>query len=412
VTRPPDPGPFDHDTADHGTVVPPATGPLAGLRVLDLTSVIMGPFATQILGDLGADVVSVEDIGGDTNRVMGPGPHPQLSGTSLNLLRNKRNVSLDLKRPEGREAFLRLAETADVVVTNLRPGPLGRLGLDYERVRARRPDVIFCTAHGWPSDHPRANAPAYDDIVQAATGIADVLGRANGRPMLMPSIIADKVSGLTIAYAVLAALHHRDRTGEGQHVEVPMVDAVRAFMLVEHGSAGVSEPPLGPPGYNRILTPHRRPQQTTDGFVNVLPYSQNHYEDLFVAGGRADLVGDDRIRSGRSRIANADSLYQDVAAVIATNTTSHWLAFCDEHGIPASKVVTLDELLAELPVVEHPVAGRYRQTPLPVRFSATPSNVRRHAPLIGEHGDEVLGEVGYDEDELTMLRDVGALRRR
>jgi crotonobetainyl-CoA:carnitine CoA-transferase CaiB-like acyl-CoA transferase len=228
----------------------------------------------------------------------------------------------------------------------------------------------------------------------------------------MPSIIADKVSGLTIAYAILAALHHRDRTGEGQHVEVPMVDAVRAFLLVEHGSAAVPEPPLGPPGYNRILTPHRRPQQTTDGFVNVLPYSQNHYEDLFVAGGRPDLVGDDRIRSGRARIANADSLYQDVAAVIATNTTSHWLAFCDEHGIPASKVVTLEELMAELPVVDHPHAGAYRQTPSPVRFSATPANVRRHAPLIGEHGDEILAEVGYDEAALTALRESGALRRR
>ena len=409
--------PDDDPAADPaaGSVAVPvaaATGPLAGLRVLDLTSVIMGPFATQILGDLGADVISVEDVAGDTNRVMGPGPHPQFSGTTLNLLRNKRNVSLDLKHPDGREVFLRLVSASDVMITNLRPGPLGRLGLAYDDVRARRPDIVFCTAHGWPSDSERADAPAYDDIVQAATGIADVLGRAQGRPLLVPSIIADKVSGLTIAYAVLAALHHRSRTGRGQHVEVPMVDAVRAFMLVEHGAAGIPEPPLGRPGYNRILTPHRRPQQTTDGFVNVLPYSQTHYDDLFRAGGRDDLAGDDRVRTGRARIANSDGLYQDVAAILATASTAHWLAFCDEHGIPASAVVTLEEMVAELPIVDHPLAGPYRQTPSPVRFSATPANVRRHAPTIGQHGTEVLAEAGYSDDEIASLWAAGAVRKR
>ncbi len=400
------------EVADGATSVPAATGPLAGVRVLDLTSVIMGPFATQILGDLGADVVSVEDIGGDTNRVMGAGPHPQLSGTSMNLLRNKRNISLDLKLADGREAFLRLAERADIVVTNLRPGPLDRLRLTYDDLRARNPKVILCTAHGWPSDSDRAEDPAYDDIIQAATGIADVLGRANGRPMLVPSIIADKVSGLTITYAVLAALHHRDVRGQGQHVEVPMVDAVRAFLLVEHGSAAIAEPPLGPPGYVRILTPNRRPQQTTDGYVNVLPYSQQHYEDLFRAGGRDDMVGDERVATGRARIANSDSLYRDIATVLATNTTAHWLAFCGTHKIPASEVRTLEQLVQELPVVEHPIAGSYRQTPSPVRFSATPANVRRHAPLIGQDGDEVLAEVGYSDDERATLWASGALRKR
>lgn len=399
-------------SADETASVPPATGPLAGVHVLDLTSVIMGPFATQILGDLGADVVSVEDIGGDTNRAMGPGPHPQLSGTSMNLLRNKRNISLDLKHPDGREACLRLVERADIVITNLRPGPLARLQLDYAHLAARNPQVILCTAHGWPSDSDRAEDPAYDDIIQAATGIADVLGRANGRPMLVPSIIADKVSGLTITYAVLAALHHRDVTGQGQHVEVPMVDAVRAFLLVEHGSAAVPEPPLGPPGYVRILTPNRRPQQTTDGFVNVLPYSREHYEDIFRAGGRLDLLDDPRLATTKDRIANSDSLYRDLASIIATDSTAAWLAFCEEHRIPASEVRTLEQLVGELPVVEHPIAGPYRQTPMPARYSATPSNVRRHAPLIGQDGDDVLAEVGYTADERAALRAAGALRSR
>lgn len=398
--------------ADDAASVPPATGPLAGVRVLDLTSVIMGPFATQILGDLGADVVSVEDIGGDTNRAMGQGPHPQLSGTSMNLLRNKRNISLDLKHPDGREACLRLVERSDIVITNLRPGPLARLQLDYAHLVARNPQVILCTAHGWPSDSDRAEDPAYDDIIQAATGIADVLGRANGRPMLVPSIIADKVSGLTITYAVLAALHHRDVTGHGQHVEVPMVDAVRAFLLVEHGSAAVPVPPLGPPGYVRILTPNRRPQQTTDGYINVLPYSREHYEDIFRAGGREDLLDDPRLATTKDRIANSDTLYQDLASIIANDSTAAWLAFCEEHRIPASEVRTLEQLVDELPVVEHPIAGPYRQTPIPARYSATPPNVRRHAPLIGQDGDEVLAEVGYTADERAALRAAGALRSR
>jgi crotonobetainyl-CoA:carnitine CoA-transferase CaiB-like acyl-CoA transferase len=388
--------------------VPAATGPLAGLRVLDLTSVIMGPFATQILGDLGADVVSIEDVGGDTNRAMGPGPHPQFSGTTLNLLRNKRNVSLDLKHPDGREAFLRLVERSDVMVTNLRPGPLARLRLDYDHVRARRPDIVFCAAHGWPSDSERADAPAYDDVIQAATGIADVFTRARGEPLLVPSIIADKVCGLTIVYSVLAAIRHRDRTGEGQRLEVPMVDAVRAFMLVEHGSGGIPVPPAAPPGYPRILTPNRKPQRTTDGWINVLPYSQQHFQDLFAHGGHPEWA-DERVR-GRNRITHADTLYRDVAAILATNTTAYWMAFCDAEGIPASRVVTLEELVAELPIADHPAAGRYRQTPSPVRFSATPPSVRRHAPTIGQHGDEVMAELGYGPDDIAALRASGALR--
>jgi crotonobetainyl-CoA:carnitine CoA-transferase CaiB-like acyl-CoA transferase len=247
--------------------VPPG-GALADVRVLDLTSVVMGPMATQILGDLGADVISVEDIGGDTNRFMGPGPHPQLSGVSLNLLRNKRNISLDLKHPDGREACLRLAERADIVITNLRPGPLGRLRLAYDDVRARNPRVIYCQAQGWPTDGQHGNRPAYDDVIQSAAGMADTYLQRDGVPAIVPSIVADKVSGLTIVYAVLAALHHRDRTGEGQRVEVPMVEAMQAFMLAEHGSAAIPEPPIGGAGYTRVLSPNRRPQRTADGWIH------------------------------------------------------------------------------------------------------------------------------------------------
>jgi crotonobetainyl-CoA:carnitine CoA-transferase CaiB-like acyl-CoA transferase len=225
-----------------------APGALAGTRVLDLTSVVMGPMATQVLGDLGADVISVESAHPDTNRAMGPGPHRYLSGVSLNLLRSKRNIAVDLKTEAGRQILRRLAATCDVFVTNLRPGPLERLGMRYEDVVALRPDVVYCQAQGFPSDSARADDPAYDDIIQSASGVADATDQAYGEPALVPSIFADKVSGMTILYSLLAAVVHRERTGEGQRIEVAMTEAVKAFMLVEHGAGAVPQPPLGPAG--------------------------------------------------------------------------------------------------------------------------------------------------------------------
>jgi crotonobetainyl-CoA:carnitine CoA-transferase CaiB-like acyl-CoA transferase len=223
-------------------------GPLDGIRVLDLSSVVMGPLATQILGDLGADVITVETRDGDINRIMGSGPYPGLSGVSLNLLRNKRNISLDVAHPDGRAALLRVAAGCDVFVTNLRPGSVGRLRLRYPDIASIRPDVIYCQAHGFPSDSPQADAPAFDDIIQAACGVPDVLRRASGRPGLMPTLLADKVSGLVLAYSIIAALFHRARTGEDQKVAVPMADAMLAFLLVEHGSGAISRPARARPG--------------------------------------------------------------------------------------------------------------------------------------------------------------------
>ena len=232
---------------------PKPTGPLDGVRVLDLSSVVMGPLATQILGDLGADVITVEDPRGTLSRVMTAGPVPTLSGLALNLLRNKRNVVLDLKDPEGRREALAIAATVDIVVTNLRPGTLARLGMTYEDVRAVCEDVVYCQAQGYPSDSPAADAPAYDDVIQAGSGIPDTFRRMGGVPVLVPTLVADKVSGLTIAYAVLAALFERERTGRGQRIEVPMIDVMTAFTLVEHAGPATTVPPLGPPGYARIL---------------------------------------------------------------------------------------------------------------------------------------------------------------
>jgi crotonobetainyl-CoA:carnitine CoA-transferase CaiB-like acyl-CoA transferase len=368
--------------------------PLEGVRVLDLTSIVMGPLATQILGDLGADVITVEDPRGTLSRVMTAGPHPQLSGVALNLLRNKRNVVLDLKTDEGHRQVLELAATADVVVTNLRPVTLGRLRLTYDDIAAVRPDVVYCQAQGYPSDSAAADAPAYDDVIQAATGLPDAFRRFGGEPLFAPTLMADKVSGLTIAYGVLAALLHRERTGQGQHLEVPMVDVMTAFVLVEHAGAATARPPQGEPGYQRILNPARRPQRSKDGWVSVLPYTRQNFEDIFRAGGRDDLAEDERIGTTRDRLRHADALYEEVARIITQRTTAEWLEFCDGAGVPAAPVPTLDELVDALPEDHHPHAGRYKVLPQPVRFSRmTGPTVRRAAALSGEHTEEVLAEL-------------------
>jgi crotonobetainyl-CoA:carnitine CoA-transferase CaiB-like acyl-CoA transferase len=386
------------------------SGPLDGVRVLDLTSVVMGPMATQILGDLGADVITVESSRGDTNRSMGPGPSRQLSDVSLNLLRNKRNVALDLKHPDGRAALLRIVATCDVFVTNLRPLPLGRLELDYDTIAGVRPDIIFCQAQGFPSDGGRANEPAYDDIIQGAAGVPDVVRRAGADPALLPTLLADKVSGLVLTYAILAALYHRAVTGQGQHIELPMVDALTSFLLVEHSSGAVTGSERSGAGYRRILTPNRSPKRTRDGWIVVFPYLQAHWEALLRAGGADDLIDDPRL-SHLGRQSDPGFGYATLERVLATRTTADWLSYCGEGGIPATAVGNVDELVASLPDEQHPVIGAYKSIPSPVRFSATPATVRRHAPFIGQHNHEVLAEVGYDAEEVARLEAVGALRR-
>lgn len=397
-------------TRPGATTVGANGGALHGVRILDLTSVIMGPYATQILGDLGADVITVEAAGGDTCRFMSPGPHPQLSGIALNLLRNKRNLSIDLKRPEGREAVLRLAASCDVFVTNLRPGSLARLGLSYEDVRAARPDVVYCQAQGFPSDSAEADAPAYDDIIQAASGVADASRRTGGVAMLTPTVLADKVSGLAIVYSILAALFHRERTGLGQHIEVPMVDVLSSFVLVEHGAGAIPRPPMQSAGYRRILTPNRRPQRTRDGWIAVLPYEKEHYDALFEAGGRPDLLGDERYATGSARVANSHFLYGEIHSIIATKSSKEWLELCESAGIPVTLVADLDDLVDELPAAEHPIGGAYKVIPPPVRFSGTPSAVRLPAPTMGQHNRELLREIGFSDDDVTALEEARVLR--
>lgn len=384
-------------------------GPLHGVRVLDLTSVVMGPLATQILGDLGADVITVESRDGDINRTMSSGPVRGLSGVSLNLLRNKRNVQIDLSRPEGRAAVLRIVTGCDVLVTNLRPASVRRAGLDYSAVAEVRPDIVYCQATGFPSDSPEADKPAFDDIIQAASGVPDLMQLAGLPRALVPMLLADKVCGLVVAYAVIAALFHRERTGQGQRVEIPMLDAMRAFTLVEHGGSAIPQPPRGPSGYPRILTPLRSAVATADGWIALQPHRDEQWIALVLAAGFDDLADDPRL-SVRSLWREPGFGYATLSRVLATKTTAEWLEFCARHGIPAASAAGLDDVIARLPDAEHPEAGSYKVIPPPARFSATPTTVRRPAPLPGQHTREVLAEAGFTDADIEALLESGVLR--
>lgn len=371
-------------------------GPLTGVKVVDLTRVVMGPFATQILADQGADVIMVEERAGDGVRLMGPGPHPEFSGLALNLLRNKRSVQLDLKSEADRAVVLELIAQADVVVATMRPSALRRLGVDYESVARGRSDLIYCQAQGHPLGSGREEDPAYDDIIQASIGVPDIVNRVWGEPGLLPTIFVDKVCGIVIAQAVSAALFSRSQTGQGQHIEVAMQEAMTAFMLAEHGSGAISEPPTPQEGreatgYPRLLTPERRPHPTRDGWIHMLAYQAKHYRILFTAAGVEGAEDDPRYADTRAAILNSDSLYRQVREIAPQRTTQEWLDFCREHGIPATEVRSLQDLVDGLPLAAHPVTGQYRVIPRLARFSGDAENpVPRPAPRIGEHTDTVL----------------------
>lgn len=385
------------------------TLPLDGIRIIDMTSVVMGPLGTHILADLGADVIVIEDRRGDTNRSMGIGPHPELSGVTLNLMRNKRSIGLDVRSPEGYEALRRLVAGADVFATNLRPGSRARARLTYDDIRSIKSDIVYCAAAGFSASSEQADAPAYDDIIQSASGICDLTQRVGLPPVLLPTLVADKTSGLVMANSIAVALFHRERTGEGSDITIAMTEVMRSYLLVEHGASAIPEPPLGSAGYARILTPERRPQATADGMINVLPYEQGHYETIFRIGGREDLVGDPRILTRRSRIDNGGPLYREVATILLQHTTDEWLEVFRQADIPSSRVGTVDDLMTDLPLAEHPHGGRYRVTPPLTGQVADVDVVRRPAPLHGEHNREVLAEVGYTAAEIDALEADGVL---
>jgi crotonobetainyl-CoA:carnitine CoA-transferase CaiB-like acyl-CoA transferase len=392
------------------------TGPLAGIRILDLTSVVNGAYGAQLLADQGADVIKLEDPGsgrgdgGDIMRWAGHVPEGaprEMGPIFLTINRNKRSILLDLKSDKAKRVLTRLIATCDVLATSVRYDGMKRLGLSYEDVAAIKPDIVYVHAAGYGASGAYAGEPAYDDLIQSASGMADILPRTDGdpRPRLVPTLVADKVSGLFFAQAVTAALLHKARTGEGQFVEVPMLECVTSFLLVEHLYDHAFDPPTGQWGYQRVINPNRKPFKTKDGHIGLLPYTDKQWDLFFDAAGVGDTVKNDpRFADYATRAKHTRELYAVIEDAASSKTTQEWLDILKPLSIPVVKTNTLEDLDTDphlrsvgfFETYDHPDLGAYRQIKPPVNFSKTPSNIRRHPPKLGEHTAEILAEVGEE----------------
>ena len=386
-------------------------GPLAGVRILDFTSVVLGPLATQILGDYGADVIKVETPEGDLMRANGVSLHAGMSSVFLAINRNKRSIALDLKAAEGREILRRLIPKADVLVHNMRVSAIEKLGFGYGAVSAIKPDIVYCAATGFGQDGPDADKPAFDDVIQAACGLASLNSAGRDLPEYVPSLIADKTTGMALVNAVLAALYSRERSGLGQYVEVPMLETMVAFMLAEHLGGLTFDPAPSGAGYARLLAGGRKPAPTLDGHIAMLPYTGAHWAAFFKAAGRDDLAEKYGVADRAARNANIVSMYADMAEMTRQRTTAEWMRICAELDIPATPIYALDDLpehphlkaVGLFQRAEHPSEGPMWYVNPPTKFARTPAAVRLPAPLHGQHTAEILAEAGYTNSEIASL---------
>lgn len=389
-------------------------GPLAGVKVLDLTMVGFGPYATQILGDYGADVIKVEPPEGDITRNITPFRNPGMGHFFLMANRNKRCIVLDLKSEKGRDAFLKLAEDADVVISSIRPAAMNRLGLGYEDCRKVNPKLIYVALVGFGQDGPYGPRPAYDDIIQGLSGMADMQGGRDGPPQFVKASVCDKIGSQFAAHATIAALFARERTGVGQMVEVPMLENLVGFNLVEHHAGQTFEPPLGPVGYERSMVEYRRPYRTADGYVCVLPYNAKQWQAFFALMERPDMIDDPRVTDGKLRSENIGALYEMVATCVADWPTRDLLAALQHADIPHGQATPLNELIDDphleavgmFALHDHPTEGRIRLIRPGVAFSETPATIRDMPANLGEHSVAILREAGYSAEAIeAMLAD-------
>jgi crotonobetainyl-CoA:carnitine CoA-transferase CaiB-like acyl-CoA transferase len=399
-----------------------ASGPLAGVRVLDLTTVFMGPSATQLLGDLGADVIKVESPEGDSIRPIGPCGDVGLGPLFLGLNRNKRSVALDLKTPEGKHVLLRLARDADVFATNVRPAAMRRLGLGYELLAAENPRIIYASMVGFSQRGPYAAKAAFDDLIQAATGLASAAGQAAGdEPRYLPITIADRSVGLYAFGVICAALHARNQTGLGQSVDIPMFETMIPYVLGDHLYGHTFVPPKDGFGYPRLLAPNRRPYKTRDGYVCCMIYTDRQWSLFLKTVGRGDLLqSDPRFKDIRTRTQAIDELYQLVADELVKHTTAEWRQLLPESDIPIFPMHTFETLLEDehlaqtgfFQQTEHPVVGSILETAVPSEWSGTPPGRHTPVPTLGQHTVEVLLEAGYADAEIDELIASGAAHTR
>ena len=394
-------------------------GPLEGVRILELSTVVLGPWACQILADMGADVIKVEPPYGDSNRVLGASRNPGMAALYLTCNRNKRSIVLDLKQESGRAAVLKLAEPADVLIHNNRPQVMTKLGLDYADLQSVNPKIIYCGTYGYGKAGPYGSKGALDDSIQSASGIAMLNKMVLGEPRYLPTVIADKTTALGVVYAVTAALYHRERTGVGQELEVPMYESMVYYTMAEHLWGMTFEPPIGTAGYTRLMSHHRKPYKTRDGYIAILPYLDAHWKTFCEVSGRTDLLEDPRFTTLSDRVKNIDDTYDETAKTMATRTTQEWLDVFGETSVPTNMVNTLEDLVDDphlkavdfWEVVDHPTEGKIRMTKFPVSFSETPADVRRLPPRLGEHSIELLKEAGLSQAEIDKMLESGATAR-
>lgn len=398
-------------TADH------KRGPLSGIRVLDLTATLAGPYCTQILCDMGADVVKVESPTGDTTRYLPDGRRPGMSGMFVNLNRSKRSIVIDLKQPRSPEIIAKLIKQSDVFVHSMRHKAIQRLGLSYDAVKQHRADIVYANLYGYGREGLYADLPAYDDPIQGISGLAMLQAEVVGEPRYVPTVVADKVAGLTAAYAVAMALFHRVRTGEGQELEISMFETMVSFLMAEHIGGSLFDPPLADPVYRRLVSPNRRPYKTADGHISVLVYSDKQWQRFITIAGEPTELCDPRFEKLETRAKHIDDVYTAISKVMQTRTTDEWISALQNAGIPAVPLKTLKELLSDAHleqagffVTKETKEGRLRFPGIPARFSKTPGEIHDTGPLLGEHSVQILQEAGFTEAEIESYLGSGEVK--
>jgi crotonobetainyl-CoA:carnitine CoA-transferase CaiB-like acyl-CoA transferase len=391
------------------------SGPLSGFRVVDLTSVVFGPMATQILGDMGADIIKVEGPEGDTTRYTGPARSRDMAALFMGMNRNKRSVVLDVKKQGAKDALWKLIESADVFVHSMRPQKIEALGFSPEAVLKRCPRVVYAGLHGYLNGGPYSGRPAYDDVIQGQSGIASLMTGVAGEPRYVPLIIADKTCALAASNAITAALLARERTGRGQFVEIPMFETMAFFILAEHLYGHTFVPPEAPLGYSRLLAPWRRPYRTKDGHICMLAYTDPQWQKFWETVGKPELQQDPRFVNLAKRSQNIAELYRIAGESLLGKTTDAWLEIFQGLDIPSARIASLDEVfndphLAAVGLFQqatHPTEGEIVMTQLPLRFSDTKVSIDRMQPKFGEHSREILREVGYSDGDVRALFESG-----
>ena len=386
-------------------------GALEGIKILDLTSVGFGPYACQILGDYGAEVIKIESPEGDITRGIAPFRNKGMGHFFINANRNKKSLVLDLKSRKGKAAFFKLLEKSDIVMTSIRPAAMERLGIGFKACKEINPSLIYVALVGFGQSGPYAKRPAYDDIIQGVSGMAAMQGGREGNPTFVNASVCDKICSQIAAHATLAALFARTKSGTGQLVEVPMFESMVGFNLVEHQSGMTFDPPLGSTGYERSMVKYRRPYATRDGFVCALPYTTKHWQSFFSIMQREDLLNDPRVLDPKVRSEKIGELYELVSDLVADWDTEDLLKALEEGDIPHGEATQLYDLKNDdhLKAVgffqthEHQSEGTIKLTSPPVKLSETPTNIRRLPPLLGEHSSEILREIGYSEEEVREL---------